>query len=65
MCNNDLGFRPPADSCRVPVERGRIIRPAYERTAHPDSRREYTRMNTTYAKPSNNLADFAPIRFQE
>jgi len=34
-------------------------------TAHPDSRREYTRMNTTYAKPSNNLADFAPIRFQE
>ena len=30
-------------------------------TAHPDSRREYTRMNTTYAKPSNNLADFAPI----
>jgi hypothetical protein len=34
-------------------------------TAHPDSQREYTRMNTTYAKPSNNLADFAPIKFQE
>jgi hypothetical protein len=33
--------------------------------AHPDSRREYQRMNTTYVVLSNNLADFAPIRFQE
>ncbi len=33
--------------------------------AHPDSQREYQRMNTTFAVPSNNLLDFAPIRFQE
>jgi Domain of unknown function (DUF4838)/Carbohydrate family 9 binding domain-like len=31
----------------------------------PDSEREYTRMNTTYAVPSNNLADFAPWKFVE
>ena len=30
-----------------------------------ESQREYQRMNTTFAVPSNNLADFAPIRFQE
>jgi hypothetical protein len=33
--------------------------------AHPDSKREYQRLNTTYAVPSNNLSDFAPLRFQE
>lgn len=33
--------------------------------SHPDSKREYQRMNTTYAQPSNNLNDFAPIKFQE
>jgi hypothetical protein len=33
--------------------------------AHPDSKREYQRLNTTYAVPSNNLSDFAPCRFQE
>src|SRR5262249_54224634 len=33
--------------------------------AHPESKREYQRMNTTYAVPSNNLNDFAPIKFQE
>jgi hypothetical protein len=33
--------------------------------AHPESKREYQRMNTTYAMPSNNLNDFAPIKFQE
>jgi hypothetical protein len=27
--------------------------------------REYTRANTTFAEPSNNLADFAPIQFVE
>jgi hypothetical protein len=27
--------------------------------------REYSRMNTTYADPSDNLADFAPIKFVE
>lgn len=26
---------------------------------------EYTRMNTTYAVPSDNLEDFAPIKFAE
>ena len=30
-----------------------------------DSEREYSRMNTTYAGPSNNLTDFAPIKFLE
>lgn len=29
------------------------------------SEREYQRMNTTYANPSNNLTDFAPLRFVE
>jgi hypothetical protein len=33
--------------------------------SYPDSEREYQRMNTTFAKPSNNLLDFAPIRFVE
>jgi hypothetical protein len=33
--------------------------------SHPGSVREYSRMNTTYAVPSNNLGDFAPIRFVE
>jgi hypothetical protein len=33
--------------------------------AHPESQREYQRMNTTYALPSNNLADFAPLKFVE
>jgi hypothetical protein len=33
--------------------------------ALPASQREYQRMNTTYALPSNNLSDFAPIRFVE
>lgn len=32
---------------------------------NPDSKREYQRMNTTYAAPSNNLSDFAPIKFVE
>lgn len=31
----------------------------------PGSEREYTRMNTTYALPSNNLADFAALKFVE
>ena len=31
----------------------------------PESKREYQRINTTYAGPSNNLTDFAPIRFVE
>lgn len=31
----------------------------------PNSQREYQRMNTTYAKPSNNLTDFAPLKFVE
>jgi hypothetical protein len=31
----------------------------------PGSQREYQRMNTTYAPPSNNLSDFAPIVFRE
>lgn len=30
-----------------------------------NSLREYQRMNTTYAGPSNNLTDFAPIKFLE
>ena len=30
-----------------------------------NSAREYQRLNTTYAGPSNNLADFAPIKFLE
>jgi uncharacterized protein DUF4838 len=30
-----------------------------------NSQREYQRMNTTYAGPSNNLSDFAPIQFRE
>ncbi|MFN0196422.1 MAG: DUF4838 domain-containing protein [Planctomycetaceae bacterium] len=30
-----------------------------------NSLREYQRMNTTYALPSNNLSDFAPIEFRE
>jgi hypothetical protein len=30
-----------------------------------NSLREYQRMNTTYAAPSNNLSDFAPIQFRE
>jgi len=29
------------------------------------SEREYQRMNTTYAGPSNNLQDFAPLKFRE
>ena len=29
------------------------------------AKREYQRLNTTYAVPSNNLSDFAPFRFQE
>ena len=33
--------------------------------SHPDSKREYQRMNTTLAKPSNNLTDFAPLKFVE
>jgi hypothetical protein len=33
--------------------------------SYPDSLREYTRMNTTYAIPSNNLADFAAWKFLE
>jgi hypothetical protein len=33
--------------------------------SYPGSTREYQRMNTTYAMPSNNLADFAPILFRE
>ncbi len=33
--------------------------------SHPDSKREYQRLNTTYAGPSNNLSDFALIRFRE
>jgi hypothetical protein len=33
--------------------------------SYPGSLREYQRMNTTYAVPSNNLADFAPLRFIE
>lgn len=32
---------------------------------HPDSKREYQRMNTTYAQPSNNLTDFAALQFVE
>ncbi len=31
----------------------------------PNSLREYQRMNTTFAKPSNNLTDFAVIQFRE
>ncbi len=31
----------------------------------PGSEREYQRMNTTYAVPSNNLSDFAPLKFVE
>ena len=31
----------------------------------PGSQREYQRLNTTFAQPSNNLTDFAPIRFAE
>ena len=30
-----------------------------------NSAREYQRLNTTYAGPSNNLSDFAPIKFLE
>jgi hypothetical protein len=33
--------------------------------AHPESMREYQRLNTTFAIPSNNLADFAAIQFPE
>jgi hypothetical protein len=33
--------------------------------SYPDSEREYQRMNTTYAKPSNNLVDFARLEFVE
>jgi hypothetical protein len=33
--------------------------------AGQDGEREYSRMNTTYADPSDNLADFAAIRFVE
>jgi hypothetical protein len=36
-----------------------------DRTKIEGSQREYTRMNTTYAGPSNNLADFAPLKFVE
>lgn len=33
--------------------------------ANPDSKREYQRMNTNFAGPSNNLSDFAQIKFVE
>ena len=36
-----------------------------DRTKIEGSQREYTRMNTTYAIPSNNLSDFAPLKFVE
>ena len=36
-----------------------------QKPAHPGSRREYQRLNTTYLGPSNNLADFVPIKFVE
>lgn len=40
------------------------LKPRFEK-ALPGSQREYQRMNTTFAKPSNNLTDFAPLMFRE
>jgi hypothetical protein len=47
--------------------RHRVADMGLKQTLQPrqGSQREYQRMNTTYAKPSNNLQDFAPLKFVE
>jgi hypothetical protein len=47
--------------------RHRVADRGLKQTLQPrqGSEREYQRMNTTYAKPSNNLQDFARLRFVE